>query len=131
MIAGLGARVHLNVKPVYIERFTRLFRETLQCNVRELDFGHRYPIVLVSFPDGSAFSVEFTERAAEEPDPVDDDHAFLGAWMEFRVEDVEAVQSALRSAGIPSFSHPGSRHHYFMAPGGQVFRVIALDYAGP
>lgn len=63
MITGLGARVHLFVRPEQRERFTVLFRDVLRCEVRELDFGLPNPILLVSFGDGSAFSVEFSDDA--------------------------------------------------------------------
>ena len=133
MINGLGARVHMFVRQAYRERFTKLFRETLLCDVKELNFGLPYPILLVSFPDGSAFSVEFTDSAPEDASgsTLDDAHAFRGAWIEFRTHDVAAVQEKLRVAGIRSFSHPGSKHVYFSAPGGQVFRIIDVNYKGP
>jgi hypothetical protein len=109
-----------------------LFRDVLGCDVSELDFGLPYPILLVRFADGSAFSVVFTPLAAEAPTAaIDDDHAFRGAWIEFRTTDVAGTQAALRAAGIPEFRHPGSSHVYFSAPGGQVFRVLDVDYRGP
>jgi hypothetical protein len=132
MIAALGARIHLFVRPEFRERFTALFRDVLACDVRELDFGLPYPILLVAFPDGSAFSAEFSDLAhqpaTENPD---DANAFRGAWIEFRTGDVPGAQEGLERAGIPSFSHPGSPHRYFAAPGGQVFRLLDLDYRGP
>jgi hypothetical protein len=132
MIAGLGARVHLFVRPEERERFAALFRDVLQCDVRELEFGLPYPIVRVSFPDGSAISIEFTQLVPPEAHaPINDANALRGAWIEFRTADVSAVQQRLDDAGVPSFSHPGSAHRYFCAPGGQVFRIIALDYRGP
>ncbi|MGZ3496115.1 MAG: hypothetical protein ACXWNK_13660 [Vulcanimicrobiaceae bacterium] len=67
MILGLGARVHLFVRPAYREQFTNVFRDVLMCHVRELDFGLPHPILLVSFGDGSAFSTEFTDDAPEDP----------------------------------------------------------------
>ncbi len=131
MIEALGARVHLFVRPDARARFIELFRDVLRCDVRELDFGMQYPILLVSFPNRSSFSVEFSERAPLEPKTVDDEHAFRGPWIEFRTEDVGAVQEALDRAGVPSFTHPPSPHRYFSAPGGQVFRVIDVNYFGP
>jgi hypothetical protein len=133
MLTGLGARVHLFVQPSAREAFTRLFRDVLGCNVVERDFGLPYPILLVSFEGGSSFSVEFSGLAPEAPgsDVINDDHAFHGAWIEFRTGDLEGVQAALRGAGIPEFHHPGSTHVYFSAPGGQVFRVLDQDYRGP
>src|SRR5438132_9351336 len=89
-IIGLGARVHIFVQPRAREEFTRLFRDVLGCNVRELDFGLAHPMLLVAFSNGSAFSVEFTELAPAEPmdAAVDDETAFRGAWIEFRTADV-------------------------------------------
>jgi hypothetical protein len=133
MLTALGARVHLFVRPSAREAFTELFRDVLHCHVVERDFGLPYPILLVSFDEGSSFSVEFTELAPGEPpgDAIDDEHALHGAWIEFRTRNLDGVQAALRSAGIPEFRHPGSPHVYFSAPGGQVFRVLDVDYRGP
>lgn len=132
MLAGFGARVHLFVRPETRQRFTALFSDTLGCDVQELDFGLPDPILLVKFPDGSAFSVEFSDLVAQQTDaPIDFAHAFRGAWIEFRTGDVVAVHEALDRAGIPSFSHPASPHRYFSAPGGQVFRILDLAYRGP
>jgi hypothetical protein len=132
-ITGLGARVHLFVRPEFREAFTVLFRDILGCEVAEREFGLSYPILLVSFGDGSAFSVEFSELAPEDPSgPVlDDERAFRGAWIEFRTTDVPAVQRRLRAAGIREFIHPGSPPAYFAAPGGQAFRLIDVSYDGP
>jgi hypothetical protein len=132
-LTALGARVHMFVRPAYREKFTQLFRDVLGCDTKELNFGFSYPVLLVSFPDHSAFSVEFTDLAPEDVqgDTIDDAHAFRGPWIEFRARDVSAVQEKLRAAGVRSFSHPGSKHLYFSAPGGQVFRVIDINYRGP
>jgi catechol 2,3-dioxygenase-like lactoylglutathione lyase family enzyme len=131
-LVAMGARVHLFVQPGEREAFTGLFRDVLGCEVVERDFGLPYPILLVMFPDGS-FSVEFTELAptAPRPGPIDDEAAFHGAWIEFRSTDLEGTLGALRSAGVPEFRHPGSPHAYFSAPGGQVFRILDVDYRGP
>jgi hypothetical protein len=130
-LAGLGARVHLFVRPDHREAFTALFRDVLESEVVERDFGLQFPILLVKFPDGSAFSVEFSDLATESPETVNDSTAFRGAWIEFRTADVEGLQQRLRDAGIPSFTHAGSPHTYFAAPGGQVFRLLDLTYHGP
>jgi catechol 2,3-dioxygenase-like lactoylglutathione lyase family enzyme len=133
LLASLGARVHLFVRPSARQAFVALFKDVLGCDVVERDFGLPYPIVLVTFPDGGSFSVEFTELATDDQSDaaIDDEHAFRGAWIEFRTRDFDAVHAALRSAGVPEFRHPGSSHAYFSAPGGQVFRVLDVDYRGP
>jgi hypothetical protein len=132
-LTALGARVHLFVRPEARERFIALFRDVLECDTVERDFGLPYPILLVSFPDGSAFSVEFSDLAPDEEGRgrVDDESAFRGAWIEFRTTDVPGFQEKLRQAGIPEFRHPGSAHAYFSAPGGQVFRLLDVSYVGP
>jgi hypothetical protein len=124
VITALGARVHIIVRPAYRERLTQLFRDVLECEVRELDFGMQHPIVLVSFSDGSAFSVEFSSDAPDED-------AFCRTWIEFRTPDVAGVQRRLRDAGVEGFSHPGSPHTYFKAPGGAVMRFLDVGYRGP
>lgn len=132
-LSGLGARVHLFVRPEHREAFITLFRDVLLFEVLERDFGLEYPILLVRFADGSAFSVEFSPLAAEAPDAasISDATAFRGAWIEFRTARLAEMQRRLREAGIPEFSHAGSPHSYFAAPGGQVFRLLDLDYRGP
>ena len=107
--------------------------EVLGCSVIERDFGLEHPIVLVRFADGSAFSAEFTELApADVPShELDDEHAFRGAWIEFRTRSVAECQERLRKAGVPEFQHRGSQHSYFSAPGGQVFRLLDVGYTGP
>jgi hypothetical protein len=132
-VTALGARVHLFVRPEARERFISLFRDVLRCETKELDFGLPYPILLVSFSNGSAFSVEFSDLAPQQTteDTVDDETAFRGAWIEFRTTDVPFYQRRLREAHIPEFRHPGSSHTYFSAPGGQVFRLLDVSYRGP
>jgi hypothetical protein len=132
-LTALGARVHIFVKPAARQAFTELFRNVLGCAVVERDFGLEHPILLVTFEDGSSFSVEFTDLAPDESEarPVEDRHAFHGAWIEFRTRDFEGTLAALRGAHLHEFRHPGSPHAYFVAPGGQVFRVLDVDYRGP
>jgi hypothetical protein len=132
-VTALGARVHLFVRPEARDGFTALFRDVLGCDVVELDFGLAHPVLLVSFGDGSRFSVEFSDLAPQDQagTVVDDNTAFRGAWIEFRTTDVPGHQQRLREAGIGEFRHPGSTHVYFSAPGGQVFRLIDVAYDGP
>ena len=132
-IVELGARVHLFVQPEAREEFASLFRDVLGCDVSEHEFGLAYPILLIAFGNGSAFSVEFSELAPTAPtaETLDDEHAFRGAWIEFRTTDLDGYHEKLRSAGIPEFRHKGSAHAYFSAPGGQVFRLLDVAYQGP
>lgn len=132
-LTALGSRVHMFVRLEARAAFTSMFRDVLLCDVVEKDFGLDHPILFVGFPDGSGFSVEFTDDGPnlELSNPIDDTNAFRGAWIEFRTTDLVGFQQRLRAAGIPDFRHPGSNHLYFSAPGGQVFRLLAVDYQGP
>lgn len=121
MLTSLAPRVHLLVNPSERDRFIALFRDVLSCNVAEHDVGQLWPLLFVSFGEGSSFSAEFTENAP----------GTCGTWLEFRTNDVPAVQQKLRDAGVPEFQHGGSPHAYFKAPGGQVFRVVDVSYKGP
>ena len=133
LISALGARVHLFVQPSQREQFTSIFRDVLGCNVVERDFGLPLPVLFVPFADGSGFSVEFSQDAPKEytNGTLDYEHALRGAWIEFRSNDVPALQQKLRDAGVREFRHPGSPHIYFSAPGGQVFRLLDVAYKGP
>lgn len=133
MITALGARVHIFVRPERREQFTRLFGDVLETEVTEHDFGLPHPILLVSLPDESRFSVEFSDLApdADAEGGSDDARAFRGAWIEFLTPDLAGCHQRLDEANVPSFRHPGSIHRYFSAPGGQVFRIIDVDYKGP
>jgi hypothetical protein len=125
MIASLGARVHIFVNPHVREQFTAVFKDVLRCEVVERDFGLPYPILFVPFGDGSGFSVEFRDDAQQTDGPI------YSTWIEFRTPNVDEAQRKLREAGIREFRHPGSQHAYFVAPGGQVFRLLDVHYKGP
>lgn len=122
MIASLAARVHLLARPAVREELVRFYRETLQCSTREIEPASRLPMALVTFPDGSSMSVEFSEDSPEN---------IQGTWLEFRTSEPARLQERLHEAGTPSFRHPPSPHTYFRAPGGQVFRIVSLEYRGP
>ena len=132
-ITGLGARIHLFVRPEVRGEFEELFSDVLGCDVVERDFGLPYPIFLVSFPDGSSFSVEFSDLAPSDVlvGPVDDASAPRRSWIEFRTNDIEWYHRRLREAHVGEFRHKGSPHAYFIAPGGQVFRLLDVSYVGP
>ena len=131
-IVGLGARVHVFVRPEDRTSFTALFRDVLGCGVMERDVGLAHPILFVAFGDGSGFSVEFSELAHQPPaEPIDDATASHGAWIELRTADLAGCQQRVREAGISEFLHPGSSHVYFSAPGGQVFRILDVASVGP
>lgn len=74
------------------------------------------PMLLVHFPGGGYLSIEFIEEAPDEDTPR------LGAWLELRAENPEALMQTALDAGLTQVTHPG-HPYYFMAPGGQVFTI--------
>ena len=131
-LVGLAPRIHLFVDASLHDDFVVLFRDVLHQELSERDFGLPYPITLVTFPDRSSFSVEWTERAdGADDEAVPAGEPGRGTWIEFRTRDLAATLADLRRAGVPEFRHDASPHAYFRAPGGQVFRVIDIDYRGP
>jgi hypothetical protein len=74
------------------------------------------PMLLVRFPGGGYLSIEFLKEAP------DADAPRLGAWLELRAENPQALLRTALDAGLTPVQHPG--HPYcFMAPGGQVFTI--------
>jgi hypothetical protein len=74
------------------------------------------PMLLVRFPGGGHLSIEFLEEAPDEDTPR------LGAWLELRAENPEALMQSAVDAGLTQVQHPG-HPYYFMAPAGQVFTI--------
>jgi hypothetical protein len=80
-------------------------------------------MLLVSFPGGGHLSIEFTDDAP------DSDAPRLSAWLELRMPDPAALMRAALAAGLAEARHPG-HEHYLVAPGGQVFTVVASRRGG-
>jgi hypothetical protein len=118
-MTALGSNAHFFARPGRRGQLTWCFGDVLGCPVSEVAHpGMTEPMLLVRFPDGGNMSIEFTDDAP------DDEQPRLGAWLELRVGDPAAVMRAVLDSGLTKVSHPG-HEHYFMAPGGQVFAVVA------
>jgi hypothetical protein len=74
------------------------------------------PMLVVSFPGGGHLSIEFTDDAP------DDEQPLLGAWLELRADDPAGVHQAALEAGLIEVRRPG-HPYYFMIPGDQVFTI--------
>ena len=99
-IVSLGARVRLFVRPKFREKFNSMFRDVLGCKFIEHDLGLPHPLLFVPLSDGSGFSVEFTEAAPEDypGTALDDEHAFPGAWIDFRMNPDPFASRSWRGA---------------------------------
>jgi hypothetical protein len=74
-----------------------------------------------SLGDGCNVGVMFVDDAEALPDDVQQ----RAAWLEFLVPDVDDAVKQLDAAGLRRVAYEDSKHAYFHAPGGPVFRVAA------
>jgi len=117
-MTALGNNVHIFARPHRRQDLIWCFETVLGCGpVESVEHpGMTEPMLLVRFPDGGNLSIEFIEEAP------DDDTPRLGAWLELRAQDPEALMRDALRAGLIQVRHPG-HPYYFMAPGGQVFTI--------
>lgn len=116
-------RGHFLAQPQYRDALVRCFTDVLGCGppmslpaARGLG-----PVVAFRFPGGGAVSVEFTDRALDEAD------ARRGAWLELKPADPDALERAVKAAGLPQVTYAATTTFYFAAPGGQVFGIARTD----
>jgi hypothetical protein len=117
-MTALGNNVHLFARPHRRKELIWCFETVLGCGpvASVPQSGMAEPMLLVHFPGGGYLSIEFIEEAP------DADAPRLGAWLELRAENPDALMWAALDAGLTQVQHPG--HPYcFMAPGGQVFTI--------
>lgn len=117
---SLSNSVHIYARPESREKLVWCFTTILGCEaVTSSDApGLPAPILAFRFPNGGALSVEFTE------DALDERQARRGAWLEVKSDDPAALQRKVVEAGLPQVKHPANDHFYFVAPGGQVMRIV-------
>jgi hypothetical protein len=116
-MSALGNNAHVFARLRHRDDWRR-FAEELGCEVATVEHpGIAQPLLVARFPEGGSLSVEFTDEAADDEEPR------LGAWLELRVDDPEAVTRGLVEAGFRRIEHPGHQH-YILAPGGQTFAIV-------
>jgi hypothetical protein len=116
-------RGHFLARPQYRDALVRCFSDVLGC------FGPIMlpaknglgPVAAFRFPGGGAVSVEFTDRALDEA------KARRGAWLELKPADPDALEAAVKAAGLPQISYAATTTFYFAIPGGQVFGIARSD----
>jgi hypothetical protein len=118
-MTALGNNVHLFARPHRRKELIWCFDTVLGCGpvASVPQSAMAEPMLLVHFPGGGYVSIEFIEEAP------DADAPRLGAWLELRAEDPEALLRAVLDAGLTQVQHPSHRYS-FMAPGGQVFTLV-------
>ena len=67
--------------------------------------------------------MEFPDRALDEA------QARRGAWLELKPADPDALEAAVRAAGLPQIAYAATTTFYFAVPSGQVFGIARTDRA--
>src|SRR5829696_2558258 len=118
-MTALRNNIHLFARPHRRNELIWCFETVLGCgpvaSVRQS--GMAEAMLLIHVPGGGYLNIEFIEEAPDADSPR------LGAWLELRAENPEALMRTVLDAGLTQVQHPG--HPYsFMAPGGQVFAIV-------
>jgi hypothetical protein len=116
----LSNRVHMFANSATRDELVDFFSGVLGCpapTVVDVP-GLGEPILVFEFPKGGSLSVEFSADSPE---------AKHGAWLELVAEDADELQAKIVQAGRPRVVHLGTEAFYFVAPGGQVMRIVSGD----
>ena len=79
----------------------------------------RPDLEVFEFEDGSSIGVFYVSA----DNTLTPEQHMAAIWLEFEVEDIAQTTAALAALGIEPFEYEDRAHHYFQAPGGQVFRL--------
>lgn len=114
-MAALGTNVKLTAAQSQREALRRMMAEIFGCDRRE----PRGDLDVFLLAAGGCIGAYYVpdEEALDAP------QLLKGAWLELAVPDVEQTRAALLDRGIAELVYDDPEHHYFQAPGGQVFRL--------
>jgi hypothetical protein len=78
---------------------------------------------LFEFENGFIFGVSF----AEEGEYLSEDEQLRGTWLELKTDRPQQLKERLLAFGVKQIDYHDKAHFYFQAPGGQIFRLLALS----
>jgi hypothetical protein len=117
-MAQIGLNHRLSVARPLKEQTRALYAGVLGATTK----SPRPEVEIFRFANGSAIGVFYLEPS-EALTPAQHLNAL---WLEFEVDDLPGTIAGLAKLGIRPFDYFDQEHHYFQAPGGQVFRLAAL-----
>jgi len=121
----------LRVRRAERERVRRFHRDVLGCKLTRTfddkdDFriGEDFHIAFL-YDSGSGVSADSGVSYAAE-DALSDDDFLKAIFLELAADNVEEMKQKITAFGVRVLPVPDS-HLYFQAPGGQVFRLVAIS----
>lgn len=124
-----GTHYLLTIRESERNRVRAFYTGLLGCKIQAHDHGvtSNIPenIDLFHFSDGEVLGVQYVNDRV----PVIDAAGHkLACWMELKTDDVTGLVGKLKEFGVDEIRDFWDKEHFYChAPGGQVFRVIALD----
>lgn len=126
----LGNHAAVRVRRAERDRIRQFYRDVLGCEiVRVLEdkddvrMGGEFFIAFL-YEGGDGRAVDKGVMYAAE-DVLSDDDFLKAVFLELKTDDVEAMRRKIVAFGVRVIQVPDT-HLYFQAPGGQVFRLVAL-----
>ena len=116
----LGNHVKMTVAAALRARTRDFYAGLLGCRVLESPMAD---LDLYEFAEGVVVGLFFVDEA-EAPSEAD---CLKGTWLEIKVDDPAHWKARLQSFGVQEVEFPDPTRFFFQAPGGQVFRLAAMD----
>lgn len=118
-MAQLGRNAKITVAQTHHDTVRSVFADLFGCTVIEPAPG----VELYEFADGSRVGAYFVS----DDTALSREQIWHGAWLEFSVADLGVARGALAELGVETFEYMGEEKTYYRLPGGQCFRIAALD----
>ena len=115
-----GNHVKMTVAARLRARTRDFYAGLLECKVLESPMPD---LDLYEFAEGVVVGLFFVDEA-EAPSEAD---CLKGTWLEIKVDDPAQWKARLQSFGVREVEFPDPTRVFFQAPGGQVFRLAAMD----
>jgi hypothetical protein len=122
VIGRIGKHHHLNVAEELRSQTQAVFQTVLgatKSSTGGAAIPPRPDLEVFEFEDGSSIGVFYVSA----DNTLTPEQHMAAIWLEFEVEDIAQTTAALAALGIEPFEYEDRAHHYFQAPGGQVFRL--------
>ena len=128
MTIAFGTHYLLTIKQGERKRVRAFYQGALGCELQAHDHGVTANIPpnldLFHFPGGVVLGVAYVD---DKTPTLGSKEQRLACWLEIKTAAVEALVAKLKQLGVEEITDFWDKDHfYFHAPGGQIFRIVAL-----